>query len=49
MTGTGSSIFASFNNKAAAEQVFAELPEGTKGFIARGINKSPVLQALGLN
>ena len=49
MTGTGSSIFASFTNRAAAEQVFAELPEDLKGFIAQGINKSPVLQALGLN
>ena len=49
MSGTGSSIFASFTTRAAAEQVFSELPEELKGFIAQGINKSPVLQELGLN
>lgn len=47
MTGTGSSIFASFNTRAAAEQVLAALPSELKGFVARGINKSPVLQVLG--
>ena len=47
MTGTGSSIFASFDTRAAAEQVLAALPSELKGFVAKGINKSPVLQALG--
>ncbi|MFL2840518.1 MAG: 4-(cytidine 5'-diphospho)-2-C-methyl-D-erythritol kinase [Pseudohongiellaceae bacterium] len=46
MTGTGSSIFTSFDTRAAAEHVLADLPEELKGFIARGINKSPVLKAL---
>lgn len=46
MTGTGSSIFASFNTRAAAEQVLAALPSELKGFIAEGINKSPLLKAL---
>ncbi|MBN4075263.1 MAG: 4-(cytidine 5'-diphospho)-2-C-methyl-D-erythritol kinase [SAR86 cluster bacterium] len=49
MTGTGSSIFASFDTRAAAEQVLADLPGELKGFIAQGINKSPVLQALRFN
>lgn len=49
MTGTGSSIFASFSSRAAAEKVIAKLPGELKGFIAKGINKSPVLQALELN
>ena len=49
MTGTGSSIFAGFDSRAAAEQVLAELPTNLKGFIAKGINKSPVLQALGFD
>jgi 4-diphosphocytidyl-2-C-methyl-D-erythritol kinase len=46
MTGTGSSIFASFDTRAAAEQVLAALPGELKGFVAQGVNKSPVLQAL---
>lgn len=49
MTGTGSSIFASFNSKEAAQKVIAKLPGELKGFIAKGVNKSPLLQALGLN
>jgi 4-diphosphocytidyl-2-C-methyl-D-erythritol kinase len=46
MTGTGSSIFASFDTRVAAEQVFEALPSELRGFVAQGINKSPVLQAL---
>ncbi len=49
MTGTGSSIFAGFSSRAAAEQVLADLPTELTGFIAKGINKSPVLQALGFD
>jgi 4-diphosphocytidyl-2-C-methyl-D-erythritol kinase len=48
MTGTGSSIFSRFDTRAAAERILAVLPEELKGFIAQGINKSPVLQALEL-
>jgi 4-diphosphocytidyl-2-C-methyl-D-erythritol kinase len=46
MTGTGSSIFASFNTRDAAEQILAALPSELKGFVAQGINESPLLQAL---
>ena len=46
MTGTGSSIFASVGSRAAAEQVLAEIPQELKGFVAKGINLSPVLLAL---
>lgn len=46
MTGTGSSVFADFSGRAAAESVFRKLPDTMRGFVARGINKSPVLQAL---
>ena len=46
MTGTGSSIFADFSSQQAAEKVLKELPENCSGFVAKGINTSPVLQAL---
>ncbi len=46
MTGTGSSIFADFPDRAAAESVLNELPDTMRGFVAKGINSSPVLQAL---
>ena len=38
MTGTGSSIFASFPDEAAARGVLEKLPAGLQGFVARGIN-----------
>ncbi len=49
MTGTGSSVFASFETKSAADKALKELPEELKGFVAEGINTSPTLQALGNN
>ncbi|RLA46703.1 MAG: 4-(cytidine 5'-diphospho)-2-C-methyl-D-erythritol kinase [Gammaproteobacteria bacterium] len=41
MTGTGSCVFASFTDQAQAAAVLAEKPEQWRGFIARGVNKSP--------
>ncbi len=38
MTGTGSSVFASFSDAASAETVKQQLPAGLTGFVARGIN-----------
>jgi 4-diphosphocytidyl-2-C-methyl-D-erythritol kinase len=42
MTGTGSSIFASFEDEASARAVLAKLPaampEKFKGFVAKGVN-----------
>ena len=46
MTGTGSSIFASFVTREAAERVLNELPQEFTGFVAQGINESPVLRGL---
>tara|TARA_R110000772_G_scaffold14958_8_gene42777 strand:- start:826 stop:1665 length:840 start_codon:yes stop_codon:yes gene_type:complete len=46
MTGTGSSIFASFDSRAAAQKVLTELPQELTGFVAKGINLSPALLAL---
>lgn len=49
MTGTGSCIFARFESKAVAEKVKAKLPAQFKGFVARGVNQSPLLTALAAN
>ena len=38
MTGTGSSLFASFESKAAAKKVLNALPENLPGFVAKGID-----------
>lgn len=46
MTGTGACIFAPFNTKDAAEQALADLPNGYRGFIAQGQNRSPAHLAL---
>ncbi|MEH6358874.1 MAG: 4-(cytidine 5'-diphospho)-2-C-methyl-D-erythritol kinase [Pseudomonadales bacterium] len=42
MTGTGSSVFADFDSREQAQQVFEQLPTDLKGFIAKGQNLSPL-------
>lgn len=42
MTGTGASVFASFDTHDQAQQVLAQLPDTLQGFIARGQNTSPL-------
>ena len=42
MSGTGSSVFASFAERAAAEQVLAACPAGMEAFVAAGCNRSPL-------
>ncbi|MCB1661175.1 MAG: 4-(cytidine 5'-diphospho)-2-C-methyl-D-erythritol kinase [Pseudomonadales bacterium] len=44
LTGTGSSLFASFETRQQAEQVFEQLPTPLTGFIAQGSNLSPLHQ-----
>jgi len=50
MTGTGASIFAAFETEQAAQQVLdlvpEQAPENTNAFIARGVNISPLHQAI---
>jgi 4-diphosphocytidyl-2-C-methyl-D-erythritol kinase len=53
LTGTGSCIFASFLSEKAARQVLEDLdnsrhnsPQGWLGFVAKGLNQSPVITAL---
>ena len=46
LTGTGACIFASFDDKAQAEAVKAQLPEKWAGYVAQGVNISPVSEVL---
>ena len=46
MTGTGACLFAIFNQAEEARQVLKTLPEGTSGFVARGVNQSPLYSRL---
>jgi 4-diphosphocytidyl-2-C-methyl-D-erythritol kinase len=43
MTGTGASVFAPFAEREQAQRCLLGLPGGWEGFVARGMNRSPVL------
>lgn len=46
LTGTGACVFAEFDTELAARQVLEQAPEGWQGFVAKGVNLSPLKQAL---
>lgn len=46
MSGTGSCLFLPFQSEQAARAVCAELPDAWDGFVARGRNRSPLLDRL---
>ncbi|MDZ7925314.1 MAG: 4-(cytidine 5'-diphospho)-2-C-methyl-D-erythritol kinase [Marinagarivorans sp.] len=46
LTGTGSCIFASFESEAKAKEVLALKPAHLEGFVAKGVNRSPLYTAL---
>jgi 4-diphosphocytidyl-2-C-methyl-D-erythritol kinase len=46
LTGTGSCIFASFESTAAAERVAALVPAEWTGYVARGLDVSPLRETL---
>lgn len=46
MTGTGASVFAAFPDQTSAQHALMQLPANCQGFIARGVNQSPVWAAL---
>lgn len=46
LSGTGAGLFAAFEEKGDALSVLAELPGKWQGFIARGCNRSPLLDRL---
>lgn len=52
LTGTGASLFAAFATETEARRVLdlvpAQAPAGSTAFVARGVNVSPVHQALGI-
>ncbi len=43
MTGTGCCVFAPFARREAADRVLAEVPADWDAFVARGVNRSPLL------
>jgi 4-diphosphocytidyl-2-C-methyl-D-erythritol kinase len=46
MTGSGGCVFAAFEDRGAAQRVIDELPEGMKGFIARGLDRHPMRETI---
>ncbi len=46
MTGTGACVFASFATEADAQAVARQIPQTWSGFVARGVNRSPLLAAM---
>ena len=46
LTGTGACVFAEFDTESAARQVLEQVPEWLQGFVARGVNISPLQQAI---
>lgn len=46
LTGTGACVFAEFDTESAARQVLEKAPEWLQGFVARGVNISPLRLAL---
>ncbi len=46
LTGTGSCVFAAFADHDAAEAALVGLPQGWRGFVARGLDRSPLRERL---
>ncbi|EXU74033.1 4-(cytidine 5'-diphospho)-2-C-methyl-D-erythritol kinase [Erwinia mallotivora] len=46
LTGTGACVFAEFDTESAARQVSELVPKKWQGFVARGVNVSPLHQCL---
>lgn len=46
LTGTGACVFAEFADRAAAETVYSQLPQNLHGFIAKGCNRSLLLDKI---
>jgi 4-diphosphocytidyl-2-C-methyl-D-erythritol kinase len=45
MSGTGSCVFARYETEAEASKSLVSLPQRWKGFVARGLNRSPLLDS----
>lgn len=48
MSGTGSCVFAAFDDEQEAQRVASSVPAGWTRFVARGLDRSPVHRALGI-
>jgi len=46
MTGTGACVFAEFDSQHDAEELLQRLPEKWRGFVAKGVNQSPLYKQL---
>ena len=46
MTGTGSCIFAAFDTEGQAEEVYQQLPDRWRGFVAKGSNRSALYRRI---
>jgi 4-diphosphocytidyl-2-C-methyl-D-erythritol kinase len=46
LTGTGGCVFAPFEHESAARDAMGRLPAGIQAFVARGVNRSPLVGAL---
>jgi 4-diphosphocytidyl-2-C-methyl-D-erythritol kinase len=42
MTGSGACVFCAFDSEEQARRVLSELPEGMRGFVARGLDRHPL-------
>lgn len=42
LTGSGACVFAAFGSRADADRILARRPNGFDGFVARGLNRSPL-------
>jgi len=49
LTGTGACVFARVPDEANGKSILANLPSAWSGFVARGINRSPALEAIGFS
>lgn len=45
LTGTGACLFAACESQAAADELRRQRPAGVDGFVVRGVNRSPLLDA----
>ncbi len=43
LSGTGACVFAAFADEQQARSVYSQVPEQWQGFVARGMNRSPLL------
>ncbi|EMF0717938.1 4-(cytidine 5'-diphospho)-2-C-methyl-D-erythritol kinase [Citrobacter freundii] len=46
LTGTGACVFAEFDTESRARQVLEQAPEWLEGFVAKGVNLSPLHRAM---